>query len=73
MGWRIRSFRCGNFLQDREGRSVPSPIRQYHSAVIRGEKLLDNEIEHGVLRWTSSIEIARLVLMRRIFSPVSPE
>ena len=73
MGWRITCFRCGDLLQDRDGHVVPSPFPQYHSAAVRGEKLLDNEIEHGVRRWTSPTEIARLLLMRRIVFPVPPE
>jgi hypothetical protein len=73
MGWRITCLRCGNLLQDRDGHVVPSPFRQYHSAAVRGEKLLDDEIEHGLRGWTSPTEIARLLLMRRIVFPVPPE
>lgn len=72
-GWRITCLRCGDLLRDQDWHGAPSPFRQYHSAAMRGEKLLHNEIEHGVRRWTSPTEIARLLLMRRIVFPVPSE
>ena len=73
LGWRITCSRCGELLRDRDGQEVPSPFRHYHSMAIRGEKLLDNEIERGVRTWASPTEIARLLLMRRIIFPVPSE
>jgi hypothetical protein len=73
MGWRITCLRCENLLQGWDGHAVPSPFRQYHSAAIRGEKLLHDEIEFDVRRGPSPTEIARLLLMRRIVFPAPPE
>jgi hypothetical protein len=73
LGWRITCPRCGDLLRDGDGREVPSPFRQYHSVAIRGEKLLDDEIERCVRTWTSPTEIARLLLMRRIIFPLPRE
>lgn len=73
LGWRITCARCGDPLRDTDAGEVPCPFRQYHSVAIRGEKLLDDEIERGVRTWTSPTEIARLLLMRRIIFPVPRE
>lgn len=72
-GWRITYPLCGNQLRETRWRERPSPFRQYHDAALRGEKLLDDEAEHGIRTWTSPAEIARLLLMRRVIWPLPRE
>lgn len=73
LGWRITCPLCGELLRDAGGREVPSPFGQYRLAARRGEKLLDDEAERGNRTWTSPIEIARLLLMRRVIWPLPRE
>lgn len=73
LGWRIRCPQCGSRLEDINGCEVPTPFQQYDAAAVRGEKLLDDEAERGVRAWASSLEIARLLLMRRLKRPVPSE
>ena len=70
LGWRITCPLCATQLSDPDGREHPSPFRQYCSAALYGEKLLDDEAERGIATWTSPSDIARLLLMRRIPSPI---
>lgn len=72
-GWRITCPLCGELLRDAGGREVPSPFGRYRVAALRGEKLLDDEAERGNRTWTSPIEIARLLLMRRVIWPLPRE
>ncbi|MBL8579241.1 MAG: TniQ family protein [Mesorhizobium sp.] len=72
-GWRITCPLCGDLLRAENGREVPSPFGQYRLAARRGEKLLDDEAERGNRTWTSPIEIARLLLMRRVIWPLPRE
>ncbi|MGX9182095.1 hypothetical protein [Mesorhizobium sp. BHbdii] len=55
------------------GRELPSPFGQYCVAALRGEKLLDDQAERGIRTWTSPVEIARLLLMRRVIWPLPRE
>jgi hypothetical protein len=73
LGWRITCPLCGDQFRDAGRREIPSPFRQYRSAALRGEKLLDDEVERGIGTWTSPAEIARLLLMRRIPRPIPRE
>ena len=73
LGWRITCPLCGMQLSDPDGGELSSPFRQYRGAALRGEKLLDDEAERGVKTWTSPIDIARLLLMRRIPRPIPCE
>ena len=73
LGWRITCPLCGDLLRVENGRGLPSSFGQYRVAALRGEKLLDDEAERGIRTWTSPIEIARLLLMRRIVFPVPSE
>ncbi|WP_292085759.1 TniQ family protein [Mesorhizobium sp.] len=73
LGWRITCPLCGDHLRDTGGRGLASPFRQYRTAALRGEKLLDDEVERGIGTWTSPAEIARLLLMRRIPRPIPRE
>lgn len=65
-GWRITCPLCGGTLQTTGEREDPAPFGSYHQAALMGEEMLDNEAEHGIQNWVSSIEIARLLLMRRV-------
>ena len=43
---------------------------RYRDAALQGEKLLDEEAERGTNTWFSPLELARLLLMRRIPRPL---
>ncbi|MCO5164085.1 MAG: TniQ family protein [Mesorhizobium sp.] len=73
LGWRITCPLCGSQLRDAGGRELPSPFRQHRVAAVHGERLLDDEAERGIGTWTSPADIARLLLMRRIPTPVPRE
>ncbi|MFC5386461.1 TniQ family protein [Aquamicrobium segne] len=73
LGWRITCPLCGSPLRDVDGRERPSPFRQYRDAVLRGEKLLDDEAERGISTWASPAGIVRLLLMRRRVFPFPAE
>ncbi len=73
LGWRITCPLCGSQLRDAGKLELPSPFQQYRGAALRGEKLLDDEAERGIRTWTSTTEIARLLLMRRIPRPIPCE
>ncbi|CAH1662347.1 conserved hypothetical protein [Chelatococcus asaccharovorans] len=73
LGWRLTCPLCGKLFRAIDGRKLPCPFRQYRNATLRGEKLLDDEAEHGTRTWTSPVEIARLLLMRRIPRPIPRE
>jgi len=70
LGWRITCPRCGSQFNDSDRGEHPSPFQKYRVAALRGEKLLDDEIEHGTQSWASPLELARLLLMRRIPWPL---
>ena len=73
MGWRITCPLCETQLQN-DTKYKPAPnFHQYTKMALRGEKLLDNEIEFGVQSWTSPTKIAGLLLMRRIPKQLPPE
>jgi hypothetical protein len=73
LGWRITCPLCGGLLRDERGREVTSPFRQYLQVALRGERLLDAEAERGRWTWASPVDIARLLLMRRIPRPLPRE
>lgn len=73
LGWRITCPLCGDLLRAENGRGLPSPFDRYRIAALRGERLLDDEAERGIRTWTSPIEIARLLLMRRVIWPLPRE
>jgi hypothetical protein len=73
LGWRITCPLCGSQLRDAAGRELPSPFRRYRVAALRGETLLHDEAERGMGTWTSPADIARLLLMRRIPTPIPRE
>ncbi len=65
-GWRITCPHCGRPFQDLVQRDRSRPFDQYHAAALRGEKLLEGDAERGIQTWTSPLELARLLLMRRV-------
>ncbi|MGM4914946.1 TniQ family protein [Rhizobium sp. 768_B6_N1_8] len=70
LGWRITCPLCGGLLQTIGARDRPAPFSRYHHAALTGERILDNEAEHGIKNWVSPSEIARLLLMRRVPKPL---
>lgn len=66
LGWRITCPLCSRSFQDLAQCDCGHPFDQYHAAALRGEKLLDNDAERDVQTWTSPLELARLLLMRRV-------
>ncbi len=65
-GWRITCPHCGRPFQDIAQGDDGHPFDQYHATALRGEKLLDDDAERGIQTWTSPLELARLLLMRRV-------
>jgi hypothetical protein len=70
LGWRITCPLCGQAFSDPDGLEVASPFRKYREPALRGERLLDAEAERGTWTWASPVDIARLLLMRRIPKPL---
>jgi TniQ protein len=73
LGWRITCPLCGELFSDPDGLEVASPFGNYREAALRGERLLDAEAERGAWTWASPVDIARLLLMRRIPKPFPSE
>lgn len=69
-GWRITCPHCGQPFQDSAQSDRCHPFDQYHAAALRAEKLLDDDAERGIESWTSPLELARLLLMRRVPWPL---
>ncbi|MEM9211651.1 MAG: TniQ family protein [Pseudomonadota bacterium] len=65
-GWRITCPHCGRPFQDLAQCDRGRPFDQYHAAAHRGEKLLQDDAERDIQTWTSPLELARLLLMRRV-------
>ena len=65
-GWRITCPHCSRPFQDLAQCDRGRPFDQYHAAALRGEKLLNDDAERGIQTWTSPLELARLLLMRRV-------
>jgi len=65
-GWRITCPLCGESFQGKTARDCSQVHAPYRAAAWRGETLLDNHAERGVETWFPALEIARLLLMRRI-------
>ncbi|WP_299682417.1 TniQ family protein [uncultured Roseobacter sp.] len=68
-GWRITCPHCCRPFQDIAQGDHSHPFDQYHAAALRGEKLLDDDAERGIQTWTRPLELARLLLMRRVPCP----
>lgn len=65
-GWRITCPHCGRSFQDLAQCDRGRPFNQYHAAAHRGEELLQDDAERDIQTWTSPLELARLLLMRRV-------
>lgn len=65
-GWRITCPHCGQPLQDLAQCERCHPFDHYHAAALRGETLLGGDAERDIQTWTSPLELARLLLMRRV-------
>jgi len=64
---------CGELLSDPDGLEVASPFLKYRQAALHGERLLHAEAERGKSTWASKVDIARLLLMRRVPKPLPDE
>lgn len=69
-GWRITCPLCGEYYSDKAPRDCAPVLAPYRAAARRGEVLLHNHAERGVETWMPPLEIARLLLMRRISWPL---
>ena len=65
-GWRITCPHCGESYQDKTTCDGDRTLAPYRAAARRGETLLHNHAVRGVETWLPPLEIARLLLMRRI-------
>ncbi|MEO1542818.1 MAG: TniQ family protein [Pseudomonadota bacterium] len=65
-GWRITCPHCGEPYQDKTTSDVDRTLAPYRAVARRGETLLHNHAERGAETWLQPLEIARLLLMRRI-------
>jgi hypothetical protein len=73
LGWRVTCPLCRELLSDPDGFEVASPFLKYRQAALHGERLLDAEAERGKWTWASPVDIARLLLMRRVPKPPPDE
>lgn len=65
-GWQITCPHCSRPFQDLVQCDRSPLFDQYHAAAHRGEKLLDDDAERDIQTCTSPLELARLLLMRRV-------
>lgn len=65
-GWRITCPHCGEPYRDKTNRDGDRTLAPYRAVAHHGETLLNNHAERGVETWLPPLEIARLLLMRRI-------
>lgn len=65
-GWRITCPHCGEPYQDKTTRDGDRALAPYRAVARCGETLLHNHAERGVETWLPPLEIARLLLMRRV-------
>ena len=73
VGWRVTCPLCGELFSDPDGFEVASPFLKYRQAALHGERLLDSEAERNTWTWASPVDIARLLLMRRVPRPPPDE
>jgi len=69
-GWRITCPFCRQLYQDNASSDDNPAFTRYLAAARRGETLLNDHAERGVETWLSPLEIARLLLMRRVPWPL---
>lgn len=71
-GWRITCPHCGEPYQDKTTSDCTPAFTSYSAAARRGETLLNDHAESGAETWFPPLEIARLLLMRRVPFPPPP-
>lgn len=72
-GWRITCPFCRRPYHDKATCDERLAFTTYRAAALRGEKLLNDHAERGVETWLSPLEIAQLLLMRRVPRPIPHE
>jgi hypothetical protein len=72
LGWRLTCPLCGQPLSDPGAFKVAPLFLKYRQTSLHGERLLDAQAERGKWTWASPVDIARLLLMRRVPKP-SPD
>lgn len=72
-GWRITCPICGDRFRGGAGPNFVSALAPYRDAALDGENLLQHEAESGTSSWGSPLELARLLLIRRISWPLPRE
>ena len=65
-GWRITCPHCGQPFRGIAQCDRGRRFHRYYAAELHGEKLLDDDAERDIQTWTSPLELARLLLMRRV-------
>lgn len=65
-GWRITCPFCRQPYRDHATGDGGQAFTTYRAAVHRGEKLLNDHAERGAETWSPPLEIAQLLLMRRV-------
>lgn len=65
-GWRITCPHCEEPYQDKTTSDGERTLEPYRAAARHGETLLNNHAERRMETWLPPLEIARLLLMRRI-------
>ncbi len=65
-GWRITCPHCGEPYRDKTNSDGDRTLTPYRAVARHGETLLNIHAERGVETWLPPLEIARLLLMRRI-------
>ncbi len=72
-GWRISCPICGDRFRSETSTDASQALAPYGDAAIQGEKLLQHEADGGTPNWGSPMELARLLLIRRISWPLPRE
>ena len=73
LGWRVTCPLCGELLTDPGGLEVASRFLKYRQAALHGQRLLDAEAERSKSTWASPVDVARLLLIRRVLKPAPDE
>lgn len=73
LGWWLTCSSCGSRLRDSGEQDAPSPFRHYWSSALHGKKLIEDVSDKRLRSWASPIDIARLLLMRRIPKTLSSD
>lgn len=71
-GWRISCPHCGIYFYSSADSNWDPSFAPYRTAALLGERLLNDHAERSEETWFPPLEIARLLLMRRIPWPLPP-